>query len=261
MRSLISAILFLFTIAPFVLADYSITNPGTGVTWKKGDTVTVEWIITSKTDNTVDVKLLRGRAENLQPVITLCTGVDPTVGHCNFAVPDNLASDHNYAVTVGNDVSHTGYSSFFSIESSGDLPPQSGCPNFGGQNCPSTLPCCSFAGYCGDSDDHCGRGCMPQFSFNGLCVKSGGAPPVPPKNNTIVPPPKSTTIKHSPTKTSSKKPLPKKTQTKKSPKKKTSTKKSPPKKTSTKHSTKTKHPQKKTSIAKKPVNKAFCRLR
>lgn len=162
----------------FTLADYSISTPGTGTVWRKGQTVEVKWTVTSQTDKTVTVKLLRGLASNLQLVQTICSGVDPNVGRCSFVVPGNLVSDRDYACTVGNDVNHLGYSSFFSIESKGNLPAQKGCPNFGGQNCPSTLPCCSSAGYCGDTDAHCGQGCMPQFCFNGVCMKSGGSPTI-----------------------------------------------------------------------------------
>ncbi|RHZ45180.1 hypothetical protein Glove_688g22 [Diversispora epigaea] len=184
-------LLFISTIS-FTLAEYSVTNPGSGSILNKGDSVICKWTVLSASDPTVDVILVHGAASNLQPVQTLCSNVNPQVGQCKFTV-GSLPSGLDYAIIVGKNPIHYGYSSFFTIKSEGNLPEQKGCPNFGGQNCPESLPCCSAAGFCGSSAAHCGNGCVPKFSFNGKCLGSSNPPPTKPtKQNTPTKPTKPT---------------------------------------------------------------------
>jgi len=170
------ATLLLGTAASFALADYAISSPGTGVVWKAGDSVKVLWKASGNNiENKVDVRLVKGDASNLQLITNLCQDIDPTIGECDYSVSQSLTSGRDYAIEVGKLSANFGYSSFFSIQASGDLSAPTGCPNFGGQNCPQSLPCCSSSGYCGATDAYCGNGCMAKYSFNGQCVLPGAA--------------------------------------------------------------------------------------
>lgn len=111
MRSLIIILLSLVSTISFALADYSVTSPGSGSTWNKGDKVTVKWTVLSNSDSTVNVYLAKGAAVNLQRVATLCSGVGPNVGKCQYTV-GSLTSGVDYAIIVGNDPNHYGYSSY-----------------------------------------------------------------------------------------------------------------------------------------------------
>ncbi|CAG8620209.1 8365_t:CDS:2, partial [Ambispora leptoticha] len=171
-----NAVLVLSTAVTFVTADYAISSPSSGVTWNKGQNVQVKWTVTSNTDSTVDVRLVYGNSNNLQFLRNLCSGIDPNAGVCNYVVPGDIKSDINYAIEVGKDPAHYGYSSYFTIVSQGSLSANQGCPNMGGNNCTSTLPCCSSSGYCGATIDYCGTGCDPRYSFNGKCEVPNSVP-------------------------------------------------------------------------------------
>ncbi|CAG8645431.1 444_t:CDS:2 [Paraglomus brasilianum] len=167
---------FLFASAMFSNAAYNITTPGTGVIWHAFDAVQVLW--TGTDEPNVDVRLVSGPAENLTQFTVLCTDVPSSVGLCNYTVDENIPSGINYAVTVGKLPENYAFSSYFSIQTKDPLPANTGCPNFGGYNCTQTFPCCSASGYCGATEGHCGTGCVPQFSFNGICgIPTPPAPP------------------------------------------------------------------------------------
>ncbi|MBE3044524.1 hypothetical protein IMZ48_18545 [Candidatus Bathyarchaeota archaeon] len=52
-------------------------------------------------------------------------------------------------------------------EDPGSETPDGTCGGANGYTCPSeSYRCCSKWGYCGDSDEHCGSGCSPDF---GIC--------------------------------------------------------------------------------------------
>ncbi|CAG8575056.1 1686_t:CDS:2 [Ambispora gerdemannii] len=172
----LSTTFFLATVTSFVAADYNVNTPASGVTWKKGQDVQVKWTVTSNTDKAVDVRLVYGNSNNLQFLRNLCSDLDPTVGVCNYNVASDIKSDINYAIQLGKDPAHYGYSSYFTIISQGDLPENKGCPNMGGNSCTSTLPCCSGSGYCGATADYCGTGCDPKYSFNGKCEVPASEP-------------------------------------------------------------------------------------
>uniref|UniRef100_A0A1D1YM56 Lectin-B n=1 Tax=Anthurium amnicola TaxID=1678845 RepID=A0A1D1YM56_9ARAE len=178
MRSAILSLLLFLSSASFSAANYVVSNPGTGVTWNGDDNVKIEW--TGTDEKFVDVRLVHGPAANLQLYAVICADVPSSAGKCNYKVDGNIPSGRDFAITVGKSPNLYGYSSFFSIKAKGPLPDSTGCPNFGGQNCPESLPCCSAAGYCGSSDAHCGAGCMTKYSFNGKCGSNQSPPPPPP---------------------------------------------------------------------------------
>ncbi|CAG8809733.1 23819_t:CDS:2, partial [Racocetra persica] len=128
--------------------DYSVSSPAAGVVLNKGDILCVLWSVISKTDTSIDVKLTHGDPQNLQLDMVLCSNIDPKVGQCNYTIGD-LPSRRDFAIIVGKNPDHLGFSSFFAIKSVGPLPQSTGCPNFGGHDCPETLPCCSASGFCG----------------------------------------------------------------------------------------------------------------
>ncbi|CAG8532897.1 12125_t:CDS:2 [Ambispora gerdemannii] len=154
-------------------ASYSISYPGSGVVWKKGDKVQVKWSASGQVEKLIDIRLVHGNAENLLFNFNLCTNVNPWDGQCDYVVGSDIPSGIDYAVTAGKEPQNYGYSSYFTIQANGPLPENKGCPNMGGKLCPKTLPCCSSSGFCGDSVAHCGTGCVPKFSFNGQCVIPG----------------------------------------------------------------------------------------
>ncbi|CAG8473546.1 8583_t:CDS:2 [Paraglomus occultum] len=207
MRSTFLSLLLFFSSASFSAASYLISSPGTGTVWNANDKVEVDWQGTDEPK--VKVRLVYGSAANLQQYAVLCDGIDSSVGKCSYTVDSNIPSGRDYAVTVGEDPNNYGYSSFFTIKAKGDLPPATGCPNFGGQNCPESLPCCSASGYCGVGNDycapsngnkcgnsvcdasnpccskynfcgatpdHCGIGCQAGKSFNGKCLTPQASP-------------------------------------------------------------------------------------
>jgi hypothetical protein len=178
-KTLLLTLTLLLSSASFS-AGYIVKQPGTGVTWKKSEAVDIVWLGTIEAN--VDVKLVKGPAANLQFVTTLCANVPSNKGKCSYTVDEDLISGRDYAVTVGKSVANLAYSSFFTIEAKGALPAPKGCPNFGGQDCPESLPCCSASGFCGNSPAHCGLGCDPKHSFNGKCANPGPGPtpPTPP---------------------------------------------------------------------------------
>ncbi|CAG8439638.1 10402_t:CDS:2 [Scutellospora calospora] len=157
--------------------DYSVNSPNAGVVLNQGDVLSCSWTVNSETDKSIYVNLTHGDPQNLQQVMVLCSNLDPKVGTCNYTVPNNLNSGRDYAVMVGNDPNHIGISSYFAINCIGPLPPPSGCPNFGGHDCPQSLPCCSAGGFCGATDEHCGTGCDPTHSFSGQCSKPDQSSP------------------------------------------------------------------------------------
>ncbi|KAG9294607.1 hypothetical protein G9A89_008086 [Geosiphon pyriformis] len=168
-------LLFSTTLPSIVQAGYSISQPSSGQVWKKGDAVKVKWSIDGQADTLVDVLLVSGKQDNLQLFTKLCTGLNPSVGVCDYTVAANIPSGLNYAIEVGNsnNGNNYGYSSYFTIESQGPLPESKGCPNMGGNDCSESLPCCSASGYCGKTKDYCGEGCQAKYSFNGVCVLPG----------------------------------------------------------------------------------------
>ncbi|KAF0554759.1 polysaccharide deacetylase family protein [Gigaspora margarita] len=192
MRSFLSyPFLLLAAFIPFSTADYIVNSPTSGQIFNKGDQLSASWTSNSEADKVVSVNLTYGDPTNLQLAMVMCKDIDPKVGQCNYTIGD-LPSRRDYSVAVGN--SYIGYSSYFVINSTGPLPPPSGCPNFGGHDCPASLPCCSSSGFCGNSDEYCGTGCDPAHSFNGQCIKAGQSSPA--TNST---PPDSTTPQDSTT--------------------------------------------------------------
>jgi len=176
MRSTILSLLFLLSSASFSAANYVITSPGTGTIWNKGESVEVLW--TGTDEPNVDVRLVHGPAVNLKEYAVLCTNVASSAGKCSYTVDSNIPTGFDYAITVGKDPAKYGYSSFFTIKGKGVLPPPKGCRNFGGQDCPESLPCCSKDGYCGNTPAHCGAGCVAKYSFNGKCGNNSNPAPI-----------------------------------------------------------------------------------
>ncbi|CAG8495579.1 11532_t:CDS:2, partial [Dentiscutata heterogama] len=167
MRSFLAYTLFLLmTFITFSTADYTVNSPAAGMVYNKSDILPVSWNVTSNTDKIINVTLAHGNSQNFTQDMVLCSNINPNVGQCNYTI-GNLTSRRDYVVIVGKDPAHVGYSNYFAINSTGPLPPPSGCPNFGGYDCPESLPCCSASGFCGNTGDYCGTGCDPTHSFNG----------------------------------------------------------------------------------------------
>ncbi|CAG8454834.1 10424_t:CDS:2 [Paraglomus occultum] len=194
MRSLTQLLLFIIISSSHVLfssAQYTVTNPKTGQTWKAGENVKIQWKLSGTPEDTVDIRLVHGNPENFDFVI--CENVKATDGECEYTVDGKIKSGNDYAIVIGKDSKYT-YSNdsidFLSCTSSpscfenrtklssqhlvtiianGPLP---GCPNMGGNACTKDLPCCSAAGYCGNSDSDCGSGCDAKYSFNNQCEKT-----------------------------------------------------------------------------------------
>ncbi|CAG8506967.1 27863_t:CDS:2, partial [Dentiscutata erythropus] len=112
-------------------ADYTINSPAAASVYNTSDILPVSWTTTSNSDKTVNVTLAHGEAQNLQPDVVMCMNIAPNVGQCNYTI-GNLTSRRDYAVIVGNvnNPGHEGISSYFTINSTGPLPPPSGCPKF-----------------------------------------------------------------------------------------------------------------------------------
>ncbi|RIB11930.1 hypothetical protein C2G38_2102271 [Gigaspora rosea] len=173
MRPFLSYSFFLLAaFIPFSIAEYIVNSPASGQIYNKGDQLSASWTSNSETDKSCNVTLVYGDPTNLQFAEMLCANMDPKVGQCNYTIGD-LPSRRDYSVAVAN----KGYSNYFAINSTGPLPPPSGCPNFGGHDCPATMPCCSSNGFCGNSAEYCGTGCDPAHSFNGQCVMAGQSSP------------------------------------------------------------------------------------
>ncbi|CAI2175933.1 16592_t:CDS:2 [Funneliformis geosporum] len=170
MHSILISSFLLLSSALFVSADYGVSSPPAGEIFKIGDKLEVKWTVGNIVEPSVDVKLVHGPAENLQLFRKLCT-LDPKVGTCTTAIDENIPSGIDYAIIIaGKDI---GFSSYFTIQAKGLLPENKGCPKMGGKDCPENLPCCSASGFCGATEGHCGTGCQPGKSFNGVCITKG----------------------------------------------------------------------------------------
>ena len=61
------------------------------------------------------------------------------------------------------------------------------CGGSRGFTCPSSLPYCSAAGWCGTTTDYGGDGCQSKFSFGGKCITFSPDNTCGPKNNYMCP--------------------------------------------------------------------------
>jgi len=175
-KSLLALLFLALFYTSYANAGYDITFPGTGNSLQNGTLANATWTISTDgpTESLVDVILYSGPPESLQAITTLCKDIDPKLQKCDFTVPANSLTKIDYAITVGKLPDNYAYSSYFTIEGAGEIPPNNGCPNMGGHLCESvTLACCSSTGFCGKGSDFCGVGCQQQFSMAGACTKDG----------------------------------------------------------------------------------------
>ncbi|RIA90117.1 hypothetical protein C1645_805916 [Glomus cerebriforme] len=170
-KSLFILLLLTLYYTSYVNAGYEVVFPGTGTVLQAGELSNVTWNLNTDgpTEPLVDVRLVSGSPANLQEVFTICKGVDPAIKKCDFAVPLDSVTRIDYAITIGKSPDNYGYGSYFTINGTGLIPPNYGCPNMGGYNCEGDIPCCGTDGYCGKGADFCGTGCQPQFSVKGSC--------------------------------------------------------------------------------------------
>ncbi|CAG8475599.1 8878_t:CDS:2 [Paraglomus brasilianum] len=179
----LSNLLFLSTIvlslSASIHASYVFTFPPVGQTLSLGQSYNVTWetqVDDIPIEPLVDVLLSHGEPGNLTIDYAICTNVPSSSQSCFYTPSADSPSGQDYAFIVGKAQPSYAYSNYFALNSTGPLPDNIGCPAMGGHNCTESLPCCSSNGYCGSSVDYCGVGCLPQFSFNGVCLAPSPSP-------------------------------------------------------------------------------------
>ncbi|KAG0171127.1 hypothetical protein DFQ28_001561 [Apophysomyces sp. BC1034] len=97
------------TADPNQIGPVSITQPLPGTTWSPGSTETVSWQNPKPGVDKLDIKLMNGPANALQPVVVLAQGVDASKGTAQVTVPSNVTTGSQYALAVGSDPSQMSY--------------------------------------------------------------------------------------------------------------------------------------------------------
>ncbi|KAJ1675614.1 hypothetical protein EV182_000925 [Spiromyces aspiralis] len=121
------AISALVTLATATLAKIQVTNIYADTNWAPGQPATLTWNDSDgqKLAGSVNVELMSGDADNLQPVTVLVNGADASSGSATFALPDNLPSGANYAIRLTTQDGQANYSHFFSISGGNGEPASS----------------------------------------------------------------------------------------------------------------------------------------
>ncbi|CAG8492786.1 7816_t:CDS:2 [Paraglomus occultum] len=152
-------------------ASYQVTFPPVGQILFLGQSYNVTWENQDDSipiEPMVDVLLSHGEPGNLTIDYPICANIPSSDQLCVYTPAATDPSRQDYVFIVGKSQPNYGYSNYFVLNSTGPVPDSSGCPAMGGHNCTESLPCCSSSGFCGSSADHCGVGCLSQFSFNGF---------------------------------------------------------------------------------------------
>ncbi|RGB34271.1 hypothetical protein C1646_156686 [Rhizophagus diaphanus] len=102
-KSLLALLFVALYCTSYANAGYEVTSPTTGTLINAGDYTSVNWIINNvgPTEQLVNVILNNGPPENLTPIYTLCSGINPNVKTCSFTVPLDIPTALNYSITMG----------------------------------------------------------------------------------------------------------------------------------------------------------------
>jgi hypothetical protein len=96
----------------FTSAQYIVTNPSTGETWRAGEKVKIQWTLSGTPEDIVNVRLIHGKAENPLFDLDVCENVKATDGECEYTVSEQIKSGTDYSVVIGKDNIKYGHSNY-----------------------------------------------------------------------------------------------------------------------------------------------------
>ncbi|KAK9766482.1 hypothetical protein K7432_004396 [Basidiobolus ranarum] len=113
----ISSFLLILVLAlVYVGAEVSITHPVEHSEWRRGEDVSVAWIIdAADLAETVSIELREGPKANLALTVAIATDVDANEESYDWSVPDDLEPGEKYSIRIVTDKGVERYSHYFKI--------------------------------------------------------------------------------------------------------------------------------------------------